>query len=37
VERWGARVKIWTCLLLLLYSFKLLVGLSQVLLVSCWS
>eukprot|EP00656_Telonema_subtile_P027161 TRINITY_DN2918_c0_g1_i2.p1 TRINITY_DN2918_c0_g1~~TRINITY_DN2918_c0_g1_i2.p1 ORF type:complete len:224 (+),score=71.68 TRINITY_DN2918_c0_g1_i2:558-1229(+) len=29
VERWGARVKIWTCLLLLLYSFKLLVGLSQ--------
>eukprot|EP00658_Telonema_sp_P-2_P073689 TRINITY_DN627_c0_g1_i3.p1 TRINITY_DN627_c0_g1~~TRINITY_DN627_c0_g1_i3.p1 ORF type:complete len:327 (+),score=61.37 TRINITY_DN627_c0_g1_i3:182-1162(+) len=29
VERWGARVKIWTCMLLLLYSFKLLVGLSQ--------
>jgi len=29
VERWASRVKIWTCMLLLLYSFKLLVGLSQ--------
>merc|ERR1712010_336753 len=29
VETWAARVKVWTCMLLLLYSFKLLVGLSQ--------
>jgi len=29
VERWASRVKVWTCMLLLLYSFKLLVGLSQ--------
>ena len=30
VEIWAGRVKVWTCMLLLLYSFKLLVGLSQV-------
>lgn len=29
VERWSARVKVWTCMLLLIYSFKLLVGMSQ--------
>jgi len=29
VERWSARVKVWTCMLMLIYSFKLLVGMSQ--------
>jgi len=29
VERWAARVKVWTCMLLLLYSFVLLVSMSQ--------
>jgi len=29
VERWAARVKVWTCMLMLIYSFKLLVGMSQ--------
>lgn len=29
VERWSARVKVWTCMLLLLYSFVLLVSMSQ--------
>merc|ERR1711939_1272126 len=28
VERWSARVKVWTCMLMLIYSFKLLVGMS---------
>merc|ERR1711977_698689 len=29
VETWASRVKMWTCMLLMLYSFKLLVGISQ--------
>merc|ERR1711959_262263 len=29
VEIWANRIKMWTCMLLMLYSFKLLVGLSQ--------
>lgn len=29
VEQWGARVKVWTCMLMLIYSFRLLVGMSQ--------
>jgi len=29
VEQWSARVKVWTCMLMLIYSFELLVGMSQ--------
>lgn len=29
VERWSARIKVWTCFLMLIYSFKMLVGMSQ--------
>lgn len=29
VGRWSARVKVWTCMLLLIYSFRLLVSMSQ--------
>merc|ERR1711988_1723179 len=29
VQRWAARVKVWCCMLMLIYSFKLLVGMSQ--------
>lgn len=29
VERWSARVKVWTCMLMLIYSFNLLVNMSK--------
>jgi len=29
VERWSARVKVWTCMLMLINSFELLVGMSE--------
>lgn len=29
VERWSARVKVWTCMLMLIFSFTLLVGMSE--------
>merc|ERR1711998_640791 len=35
VERWSARVKVWTCMLMLIFSFTLLVGMSKNIEESC--